>query len=291
MNSMSMENLFKKAGLNYKSMELNTPYDVSNQNLCIKSFNHSTHKVEFNKILNLIRKDDSFICNLITDDGTILLKCTDNHRIFDEKSNSYIYIKDISDGFAYTETEQLIHFIIQKTNEISPILDMEVENTNNYFSNGILSHNTTPGGNAIKFFASIRCEVRKGDKTEGEDGEDTVGIIAKVKNIKNKTSVPFRKGELFFSFTDGIDIYGEYVDFGVSMGFIQKGGAWYTVEGERFQGRANTIEGLKNNQKIFETIKSKVDAQLAGNPLIDVQLPETIVDTSIESLAIQAGKQ
>lgn len=153
------------------------------------------------------------------------------------------------------------------------------------------SPETTPGGQALKFFAHIRCEVRKGDKDEGEENEDMVGIAAKIKNVKNKTSVPFRKGEIFISFKEGIDIYGEYVDFGVSMGFIQKGGAWYTIEGERFQGRANAIAGMKLNSKVFETIKSKVDAQLAGNPLIDVKLPETIVDTSIESLAEKAGRE
>jgi len=154
------------------------------------------------------------------------------------------------------------------------------------------SPETTPGGNALKFFASIRCEVRKGDKTEGEtDNEDTVGIVAKVKNVKNKTSVPFRKCELFFSFTDGIDVYGEYVDFGVSMNVIQKAGAWYSMDGEKIgQGRANTIIFFKGNKDYFEKIKSKVDAQLAGNPLIDVKLPETAVEeTSIASLAQQAG--
>lgn len=148
---------------------------------------------------------------------------------------------------------------------------------------------TQPGGQALKFFAHIRCEVRKGEKNEGEENEDMVGIIAKIKNIKNKTSVPFRKGEIFISFKDGIDIYGEYVDFGVSMGFIQKGGAWYTIEGERFQGRANAIVGLKTNKSLFETIKVKVDAQLAGNPLTDVKLPESEEADPVKSLADQAG--
>ena len=149
----------------------------------------------------------------------------------------------------------------------------------------------TPGGAAAKFFSSIRCEVRKGDKDEGEDGEDMIGIKAKIKNVKNKTSVPFRKGEIFISFKDGIDVYGEYVDFGVSFGIIQKGGAWYTgPNGERFQGRANVIKALKENETLFNSIKEKVDAQLKGNPIQDVELPETISveDNSIESLASQA---
>ena len=150
---------------------------------------------------------------------------------------------------------------------------------------------TTPGGQALKFWASIRCEVRKGEKDEGEENEDMVGIAAKVKNVKNKTSVPFRKGEIFISFKEGIDIYGEYVDFGVSMGFIDKKGAWYAYGEERIgQGRANTIQFLKDHNDFFEAIKSKVDAQLAGNPLVDVKLPESTVEQdSIKSLAKQAG--
>lgn len=149
---------------------------------------------------------------------------------------------------------------------------------------------TTPGGQALKFWASIRCEVRKGEKTEGEDNEDAVGIVAKIKNVKNKTSVPFRKGEIFISFKDGIDIYGEYVDFGVSFGIIQKGGAWFTVEDERFQGRANVIKALKERKDLFDKIASKVDTQLNGNPLVDVKLPESpdAPNPETSSLASQA---
>lgn len=146
-----------------------------------------------------------------------------------------------------------------------------------------------PGGNALKFMAHIRCEVRKGEKDEGEKDEDVIGIKARIKNVKNKTSVPFRKGEIFISFKDGVDIYGEYVDFAVSMGIVQKGGAWFTVEGNRVQGKANVVKFLKDNNEVFEIIKEKVDSQLKGNPTIEVELPETIEESnSISSLADQA---
>ncbi len=145
---------------------------------------------------------------------------------------------------------------------------------------------TTPGGQALKFWASIRCEVRKGDKDDGEDGEDSIGIKARIKNIKNKTSVPFRKGEIFISFKDGIDVYGEYLDFGVSMGFIEKKGAWYSCGEERIgQGRSNASQFLKDNLELFEIIKSKVDAQLQGNPIIDVDLPVSEEKSEVQSLA------
>jgi|GEM_PF-227893 len=278
------------ANLNYVSMEKNIPFDISNLNLKIKSFNHEKKEVEYRKILSIVRKDDSEVFELKNGDN-ILLRCTANHRIFNPEINDYIYIGDVEKGSVQNEVGEIIPFNVVKTSELSPILDLEVEGNENYFSNGILSHNTTPGGNALKFWASIRCEVRKGDKDEGEDGEDMIGIKAKIKNVKNKTSVPFRKGEIFISFKDGIDVYGEYVDFGVSFGIIQKGGAWYTgPNGERFQGRANVIKALKENETLFNSIKEKVDAQLKGNPIQDVELPETISveDNSIESLASQA---
>ena len=72
--------------------------------------------------------------------------------------------------------------------------------------------------------AHIRCErFAKGEKRWGEkDAKILIGIKARIKNVKNKTSVPFRKGEIFISFKDGIDVYGEYVDFAVSMEIINK---------------------------------------------------------------------
>lgn len=268
-------------------MEKNIPYDISDFNLKIKSYNHEKNEVEYKKIISVIRKDDSEVYEL-KNGNNILLKCTSNHRIFNPEINDYIYIGDVKSGFAQTESGKIIPFEVFKTDEVSPILDLEVEDNENYFSNGILSHNTTPGGNALKFWASIRCEVRKGEKDEGEKDEDVIGIRARIKNVKNKTSVPFRKGEIFISFKDGIDIYGEYVDFAVSMEIIKKGGAWFTVGEERIQGRKNVIETLKNNEVLFNEIKSKVDERLRGNPIQDVELPETIKEVDERSLAEQA---
>lgn len=272
-------------------MEKNIPYDISDFNLKIKSYNHKKNIVEHKKIISLIRKDDSKVFELKNGNNT-LLRCTSNHRIFEPKLNDYIFVGDVKSGFAQTESGETIPFEVFKTDEISPILDLEVEDNENYFSNGILSHNTTPGGLALKFWASIRCEVRKGEKDEGEKDEDAIGIKAKIKNIKNKTSIPFRKGEIFISFKDGIDVYGEYVDFAVTMGIIQKGGAWFTVNGNRLQGRVNVVKFLKENEQIFNDVKSKVDSQLSGNPTIELNLPETIIEESksISSLADSALK-
>ena len=138
---------------------------------------------------------------------------------------------------------------------------------------------TTPGGNALKFYASIRLEVRKVETQDGEnDGDDALGIKARVKNVKNKTFVPYRKGELFFSFKDGIDIWSEYVNFGVSLGVVNKAGAWYSYNSERLgQGLKNTAQYFKEHPVLFSEIKKAVDAKLTGDPTISVTLPETPV--------------
>ena len=84
MISMTMEDLFKLVGLNYKSMEKNTPYNVSDKNIKVKCFSHALNKVEMKKILSIIRKDDAFVYYLIDKNGNTLLRCSGNHRIWDE---------------------------------------------------------------------------------------------------------------------------------------------------------------------------------------------------------------
>jgi recombination protein RecA len=134
---------------------------------------------------------------------------------------------------------------------------------------------TTPGGNAPKFYSSIRLDVRRASiDDDGKDSEvDARGIRARVKNIKNKTSIPFRKGELYFSFTEGIAIHEEYLNFAVSYGFIDKKGAWYSYGEERVgQGKDNSVKFLKENLEFFEEIKRKVDERLQGNPAEKITL-------------------
>jgi recombination protein RecA len=126
-----------------------------------------------------------------------------------------------------------------------------------------MAGNTTSGGNALKFYASIRCEVSKEEELKrtnqltGE--EETYGIKIKIKNKKNKTSVPFKTGSMDLIFGKGFDIYGEYVDYGVKYKIITKSGSWYSYGEERLaQGRDNTVEVLKNNKALYESIKKKV---------------------------------
>jgi len=301
MKTLSIAKIFEEEfGIDWKTMKEFEPINVEKFGKKIRSFNPKTKEEEFNLIKNIVRKPNSK-AYLVKCNGKEF-ECSADHKVavkFDKDLPDFTYMT-VSQlkktGYYYMYNDGLWEkATVKPLNKEIPILDIEVENTHNYFANGILSHNTifgnpetTPGGNALKFWASIRCEVRKGEKDEGEKDEDVIGIRARIKNVKNKTSVPFRKGEIFISFKDGIDIYGEYVDFAVSMEIIKKGGAWFTVGEERIQGRKNVIETLKNNEVLFNEIKSKVDEQLRGDPIQDVELPETIKEVDERSLAEQA---
>ncbi len=121
---------------------------------------------------------------------------------------------------------------------------------------------TTPGGKALKFYSSIRIEVRKTDYImQGTD--NYIGIKSRLKAVKNKTAPPFRKGEFVINFENGIDPTMEYIDFAVDQGIIEKSGSWYKYNGEQLgQGKENTASTLIENEKMFEEIKEKVKATL-----------------------------
>lgn len=150
---------------------------------------------------------------------------------------------------------------------------------------------TTPGGNALKFFASIRLDVRKTETVDGndKDKDDAEGIKSRVKCVKNKTSVAFRKCEMFFNFKNGVDFYREYLDFAVSLEIVSKGGAWYSYKGERWQGANNFVNDLRNRFELFKEIKDQVDTILSNDPLKKVELPETAeVSSDVKDIAAAA---
>ncbi|MGE5423610.1 MAG: recombinase RecA [Ignavibacteriales bacterium] len=116
---------------------------------------------------------------------------------------------------------------------------------------------TTPGGRALKFYSSVRLEVRKADTIK--QGTDIVGNKTKVKVVKNKVAPPFKQVEFDIMYGEGISREGDILDLAAEMGIIQKSGSWYSYEGERLgQGRENTKEMIKNDQAFFETLNSKI---------------------------------
>lgn len=253
---MSMENLFKRAGLNYEEMEINKPYYIYDKNIRIKSFNHDKKCNEMKRIISLIRKDDSEVYELITRSGDLLLRCSGGHRIFNTKNGKYVSVKDIESGVAFSSSGEGIEFFVKNTGKKEVIVDMHVEDNENYFTNGLLSHNT--GGEALKFFSSIRMELARCGYLKDGAG-DTIGIRVKMKTVKNKISAPFAVCEFDILFGYGIDTYGEVVDMATDYGIINKKGAWFSY-GEQMvgQGRQNTVLTLKDNNELYNLIKAEV---------------------------------
>ena len=162
--------------------------------------------------------------------------------------------------------------------------DIEVEGTSNYFVDGVMVHNspeTQPGGRALKFYSSVRLDVRRIESLK--DGSDFVGNRVRVKVVKNKVSAPFRQAEFDILFGEGISREGAILDVGVDQGIIRKAGAWYTYEGEQLgQGRENARSFLKEHDDISSEIYKKVTEQLGLVPT-DVTGDDVIGEEDVEA--------
>ena len=209
MSSMTMENLFKKANLSYKEMKPFEFYDISDKKLYTSSYNEDTKKVEKKQILGLVYKGEFPIYELRTKSGDVILKGSPNHKIFDAAKNDYFELKDIETATLLDKALNHIDAVVVKTDKTDHIVDISVEGNENYFSNGVLSHNT--GGYALKYVASTLNRVRKIENLT--EGSKIVGIHMQVRNYKNKTGIPFRECEMDLYYKGGFDSTGEFVDF------------------------------------------------------------------------------
>ncbi|MCQ2975575.1 MAG: recombinase RecA [Bacteroidales bacterium] len=124
---------------------------------------------------------------------------------------------------------------------------------------------TTTGGNALKFYSSLRLDVRRVGQIK--DGEDVIGGRVKVKVVKNKVAPPFRKAEFDLMFGTGISAIGELIDMAVEMNIVKKSGSWFSYgENKLGQGRDAVVNLLKTNAELSAEIEAKVREQLKGNP-------------------------
>ena len=116
---------------------------------------------------------------------------------------------------------------------------------------------TTTGGNALKFYASVRLDIRR--VTSIKDGDEVIGNQVRVKIVKNKVAPPFRKAEFEITFGEGISKIGEIVDLGVEYGIIQKSGSWFSYDGTKLaQGRDAVKKLLKDNPELCEELEAKI---------------------------------
>ena len=143
--------------------------------------------------------------------------------------------------------------IINKTNTVCIFINQLREKVGVMFGNP----EVTPGGRALKFYSSIRLEIRKGEQIKL--GNDIVGNKTNVKVVKNKMAPPFKTCTLEIAYGEGISKTGEVVDLATDANIIEKSGAWYSYNGEKIgQGRENVKELLKNNKKLYDELEKKV---------------------------------
>ncbi|MCK1975473.1 recombinase RecA [Jeotgalicoccus huakuii] len=128
---------------------------------------------------------------------------------------------------------------------------------------------TTTGGRALKFYSSVRLEVRRAESLKV--GQDIVGNRTKIKVVKNKVAPPFKVAEVDIMYGEGISRVGEVIDLGVEEDIIEKSGAWYSYNGERLgQGKENAKNTLKENTELYEEIQRKLRSALGFGEDIEV---------------------
>ena len=268
---ISMEQLFHTAGYDYRNLTQEEFIDISDKNIKIKSFNHSTNQIEMRKILKLVRKQDSKVVYVNLKSGENLFKCTLAHRVYLQDLNKYESISNLDTFIALNSANQPIECKVQITDEIHPILDIEVDGNQNYFSNGILSHNTTTGGKALKFYASMRFEIARKETLKKADGE-AYGVKTRVKIVKNKVAPPFTECTFDLIFKEGYDYEGSIIEEAVKYNFIQKGGAWFTFKGDKFQGLNGIKNHLKANPTLITELRSQVLDKVNNEGISDVEV-------------------
>ncbi|WP_342745031.1 hypothetical protein [Mumia flava] len=169
--------------------------------------------------------------------------------------------------------------------------DIEVEGTHNYFADGVMVHNspeTTTGGKALKFYASVRLDVRRIETLK--DGTDMVGNRTRVKVVKNKMAPPFKQAEFDIMYGQGISREGSLIDVGVEAGFVRKAGAWYTYEGDQLgQGKENARNFLRDNPDLADELEKKIKEHLGVGPTVDN--PADALDAAADAGAVAGVKK
>ena len=123
------------------------------------------------------------------------------------------------------------------------------------------SPETTSGGNALKFYSSVRLDIRRIGTVK--DGDEVAGNETRVKVVKNKVSPPFRQAEFQILYNKGINRAGELIDIGVEKKIVEKAGAWYAYEGEKIgQGKINASQFLKDNPSVAKKIEKQITDSL-----------------------------
>ncbi|MDE3235075.1 MAG: recombinase RecA [Bacteroidota bacterium] len=147
---------------------------------------------------------------------------------------------------------------ISKTNTVCIFINQLREKIGVMFGNP----ETTTGGNALKFYASVRLDIRR--TAQIKDGDEAIGNRVKVKVVKNKVAPPFRNAEFDIIFGEGISKLGEIIDMGVELGIVQKSGSWFSYDSNKLgQGRDAVKQLLRDNPELAQEIENKIRAKVA----------------------------
>lgn len=176
---------------------------------------------------------------------------------------------------------------INKTNTVCIFINQIREKIGISFGNP----ETTTGGNALKFYSSVRLDIRR--STAIKDGETQLGNVTRVKVIKNKVAPPFRKAEFDIMYGEGISRVGEIVDLGVDCDILKKSGSWYSYNGTKIgQGRDAVKRMLKDNTELSEELEAKI-MQVLSNPDMEAQVlnKEDAKDNNADAQDVEFGEE
>lgn len=184
--------------------------------------------------------------------------------------------------------------VISKSNTVAIFINQVREKIGVMYGNP----ETTPGGRALKFYASVRIEVRKGEKIV-DDGE-IIGYTTKCKVVKNKVAPPFKETQFDMIFGEGISRLGEIITMGEELGFIKKSGAWYSYNGERLgQGKEKTKKFLKENDDLLLEIEGKIKENMSkldmsasedGEGTDNADTSESAAENELKEIGDEAAK-
>jgi RecA/RadA recombinase len=263
----SMSSLLERSSLNHKTMAIDEFYDISSFGFKVSSKNLSTNAIEMKPIKAIVYKGEHPTYELRTPSGVVALRGSGAHRVFDVKKNNFVALQDVTEVYPDLKSEVTDRFVVVKTDDVEPIVDIHIDDYENYYTNGILSHNT--GGFASKFYPTARNRVSKTDVIK--EGNDTIGIEMRVRNYKYKAGIAYRDANMKLYFGNGsngvhgFDTNSEYIQFIIELGIVTQKGAYFQSTEHNFslQGRQKLQDWLDAHPEEYAAMKLKVDDALS----------------------------